>query len=86
MLHLPAHLTVMKLKADDLIECHLCEKQCRLHDMQNHVGKDILFSMWNIDEKVLLRLGAKVGDIVSSIKDLLLKFCRLVLILVGFVG
>jgi len=54
--------------------------------MQNHVGKHILFSMRNIDEKVLLRLGAKVGDIVSSIKDLLLKFCRLVLILVGFVG
>ena len=57
---LPAHLTITKLKADDVIECHRCEKQFKLCDMRNHVGKHILFAMQNIDENVSLRPGAKV--------------------------
>lgn len=62
MVDLPAHLTVTKLTADDIIECRLCEKKMKLRDMRNHVGKHILvlLAMRNVDENVALRPGVKV--------------------------
>jgi hypothetical protein len=57
---LPAHLTVTKLTADDIVECCLCVKKMKLRDMRNHVGKHILLVMRNIDENVALKPGVKV--------------------------
>ena len=60
MVDLPAHLTITKLTADDIIECRLCAKKMKLRDMRNHVGKHVLFAMRNIDENLALRPGVKV--------------------------
>ena len=60
MVDLPAHLTVTKLTADNIIECRLCEKKMKLRDMRNHVGKHILLAMRNVNENVALRPRVKV--------------------------
>ncbi|KAJ7820505.1 hypothetical protein B0H14DRAFT_2260943, partial [Mycena olivaceomarginata] len=52
--NVPAHLTQVKLKANDKIPCHICGVTKKLSAMRNHVGSHILFSRRDIGEEGLI--------------------------------
>jgi len=60
VVELPAHLTVVKLKGDQKIDCLLCGEKRSLKDMRSHVGQHVLFAMRDIDEDINLKPGMKV--------------------------